>query len=81
MSKDSNSKLSIHTINLTGIHDDPGLRDEVVKKSSLYELLLYAIALNLFNLKEMGGAESLFHLCNYYPPYPEPEFTIGTIKH
>jgi hypothetical protein len=29
---DSNSKLNIPIINLTGIHDDPVLRDEAVKK-------------------------------------------------
>jgi isopenicillin N synthase-like dioxygenase len=29
---DSNSKLSIPTIDLTGIHDDLVLRDEVVRK-------------------------------------------------
>ncbi|KAL5079062.1 hypothetical protein RYX36_007483 [Vicia faba] len=30
--KESNSKLSIPTIDLAGIHDDPVLRDEVVRK-------------------------------------------------
>jgi len=49
--------------------------------SSLFELLSEALGLNRFHLKEMGTAESFFHLCNYYPPCPEPELTIGSSKH
>ncbi|XP_058722783.1 1-aminocyclopropane-1-carboxylate oxidase homolog [Vicia villosa] len=48
---------------------------------SLYELLSETLGLNRSRLKEIGAAESFFHVCHYYPPCPEPEITIGSSKH
>ncbi|PHU07920.1 1-aminocyclopropane-1-carboxylate oxidase -like protein [Capsicum chinense] len=48
---------------------------------TLLELLSQGLGLEPNHLKEMGCAEGLGILCNYYPSCPQPELAIGTSKH
>ncbi|XP_059276917.1 1-aminocyclopropane-1-carboxylate oxidase homolog [Lycium ferocissimum] len=56
--------------------------DHVMKLGyTLLELLSEGLGLKPNHLKEMGCAEGLGILCNYYPSCPQPELAIGTSRH
>ncbi|KAM3382909.1 1-aminocyclopropane-1-carboxylate oxidase [Capsicum galapagoense] len=56
--------------------------DQVMKLGyTLLELLSEGLGLKPNHLKEMGCAEGLGILCNYYPSCPQPELAMGTSKH
>ncbi|KAK6774340.1 hypothetical protein RDI58_029579 [Solanum bulbocastanum] len=48
---------------------------------TLLELFSEGLGLKPNHLKEMGCAEGLGILCNYYPKCPQPELAIGTGRH
>jgi isopenicillin N synthase-like dioxygenase len=47
----------------------------------LFELLSEALGLNPTYLKDIGCAEGLYAFGQYYPKCPQPELTLGAIKH
>ncbi|XP_062104522.1 1-aminocyclopropane-1-carboxylate oxidase homolog 1-like [Humulus lupulus] len=47
----------------------------------LFELISEALGLNPNHLYDMDCAEGQLLLCNYYPPCPQPELTMGATKH
>ncbi|CAI0430139.1 unnamed protein product [Linum tenue] len=47
----------------------------------LFELLSEALGLPSNYLKEMDCAKGLYMACNYHPPCPQPELTVGASKH
>ncbi|KAM6544569.1 hypothetical protein CsatB_025305 [Cannabis sativa] len=47
----------------------------------LFELISEALGLNPNHLHDIDCTEGLVVICNYYPPCPEPELTMGITKH
>ncbi|XP_051129472.1 1-aminocyclopropane-1-carboxylate oxidase homolog 1-like [Andrographis paniculata] len=47
----------------------------------LFELLSEALGLERGHLGALGCNQGRVVLCHYYPPCPEPEFTLGTSSH
>ncbi|KAH0735639.1 hypothetical protein KY285_011346 [Solanum tuberosum] len=48
---------------------------------TLVELFSEGLGLKQNHLKEMGCAEGLGILCNYYPKCPQPELALGSSRH
>ena len=48
---------------------------------TLLELLSEALGLGPNHLREMGCAEGLYLIGQYYPPCPQPNLTLGCTKH
>ncbi|CAI9118225.1 OLC1v1019760C1 [Oldenlandia corymbosa var. corymbosa] len=49
--------------------------------STLFEILSEALGLNPNYLNNIGCNEGLAVICNYYPPCPQPDLTLGTTNH
>ncbi|CAL5031940.1 unnamed protein product [Urochloa decumbens] len=47
----------------------------------VYELLSESLGLSSDHLREIGCAQSLRAVCQYYPPCPEPDLTFGIRSH
>lgn len=47
----------------------------------LFELLSEALGLNSNHLKDIDCAKSQVMFCQYYPPCPQPNLTLGLSKH
>lgn len=47
----------------------------------LFELLSEALGQNSSHLKDIDCAKSQVMFCQYYPPCPQPDLTLGLSKH